>query len=94
MLEVIAADARMGEQLEQGIGNGVYRLLFRAMATDPDEVRHFYRDTVEPSVAHDREHRTDLLSTVEVYLANDCNMNATPARCTRIATPSPTALGG
>jgi PucR family transcriptional regulator, purine catabolism regulatory protein len=77
MLEVIAADERLAGQLEQGIGNGVYRLLFRAMATDPDEVRRFYEDTVEPLVAHDREYRTDLLSTVEAYLANDCNMNAT-----------------
>jgi sugar diacid utilization regulator len=77
MLEVIAADERLAEQLEQGIGNGVYRLLFRAMATDPEEVRRFYEDTVEPLVSHDREYHTDLLSTVETYLANDCNMNAT-----------------
>jgi DNA-binding PucR family transcriptional regulator len=28
-------------------------------------------------VAHDRGYRTDLLATVETYLANDCNMNAT-----------------
>jgi sugar diacid utilization regulator len=77
MLEVIAADERMAEQLEQGIGNGVYRLLFRALATDPEEVRRFYDDTVEPLVAHDRQYRTDLLGTVEAYLAHDCNMNAT-----------------
>ena len=77
MLEVIAADERMAEQLAQGIGNGVYRLLFRAMATDPEEVRRFYDDTVEPLVAHDRQYRTDLLGTLETYLANDCNMNAT-----------------
>ena len=47
------------------------------MATDPDEVRRFYEDTVEPLVAHDRQYRTDLLGTLEAYLANDCNMNAT-----------------
>ena len=62
---------------QQGIGDGVYRLLFRALATDPDEVRRFYGDTVEPLVDHDRQYRTDLLGTVEAYLANDCNMNAT-----------------
>jgi sugar diacid utilization regulator len=77
MLDVIAADERMAELLEQGVGDGVYRLLFRALATDPAEVRHFYEDTVEPLVTHDREYRTDLLGTVETYLANDCNMNAT-----------------
>jgi len=77
MLEVIARDERMADQLTEGIGNGVYRLLFRALATDPEEVRRFYDDTVEPLVAHDREYRTDLLGTIEAYLAHDCNMNAT-----------------
>jgi DNA-binding PucR family transcriptional regulator len=76
-LEVVARDDRMAEQLEQGMSSGVYRLLFRALATDPSEVRRFYGDTVEPLVAHDREYRTDLLGTLEAYLANDCNMNAT-----------------
>jgi sugar diacid utilization regulator len=77
MLDVIARDERVADQLGAEIGNGVYRLLFRAMATDPDEVRRFYEDTVEPLVAHDRQYRTDLLGTLEAYLANDCNMNAT-----------------
>jgi sugar diacid utilization regulator len=77
MLEVIAGDERMADQLADGISNGVYRLLFRAIATDPDEVHRFYADTVEPLVNHDREYRTDLLSTLESYLTNDCNMNST-----------------
>lgn len=77
MLEVILRDPRLAEQLERGIGNGVYRLLFRALATHPEEVRQFYDDTVAALVAHDRRYHTDLLGTVEAYLANDCNMNAT-----------------
>lgn len=77
MLDVIARDDRLAEQLTAEIGNSVYRLLFRAMASDPEEVRRFYSDTVEPLVEHDREYRTDLLGTLETYLANDCNMNAT-----------------
>jgi PucR family transcriptional regulator, purine catabolism regulatory protein len=77
MLEVIAADERIAGQLANGLGDGVYRLLFRAMATDPDEVRRFYSDTVAPLVEHDREYRTDLLGTLESYLGHDCNMNAT-----------------
>ena len=77
MLEVISRDERMAEQLGSGIGDGVYRLLFRALASDPEEVRRFYSETVEPLVGHDREYRTDLLGTLEAYLANDCNMNAT-----------------
>jgi sugar diacid utilization regulator len=77
MLDVISRDERVADQLTTEIGNGVYRLLFRAMASDPEEVRRFYEDTVAPLVEHDRQYRTDLLGTVETYLANDCNMNAT-----------------
>lgn len=77
MLDVVSRDDRMADQLSEGIGDGIYRLLFRALASDPDEVRRFYSDTVEALVDHDREYRTDLLGTLEAYLANDCNMNAT-----------------
>jgi hypothetical protein len=77
LLEVISRDERMAEQLADGISNGVYRLLFRAMATDPDEVRRFYDDTVEPLVTHDTQYRTELVATLEAYLGHDCNMNAT-----------------
>ena len=77
MLDVIGRDERMATQLGSGSGDGVYRLLFRAMASDPEEVRRFYAETVEPLVKHDREYRTDLLGTLESYLGNDCNMNAT-----------------
>ena len=77
MLDVIVRDDRVADQLTAEIGNGVYRLLFRAMASDPDEVRRFFAETVEPLVAHDAQYRTDLLATLETYLANDCNMNAT-----------------
>lgn len=77
MLDVIARDDRIADQLTAEIGNGVYRLLFRAMASDPEEVRRFYAETVEPLVAHDDRYHTDLLGTLETYLANDCNMNAT-----------------
>ncbi len=77
MLDVIAGDERIGEAVGDEMSNGVYRLLFRAMASDPDEVHGFYAETVEPLVAHDRQYRTDLIGTLETYLANDCNMNAT-----------------
>ena len=77
MLDVIARDERVADRLGDEISNGVYRLLFRAMASDPEEVHRFYHETVEPLVAHDRQYRTDLIGTLETYLANDCNMNAT-----------------
>jgi len=77
MLGVVARDERLASQLGSGTGDGVYRLLFRALASDPDEVRRFYEETVEPLVGHDREYKTDLLGTLEAYLTEDCNMNAT-----------------
>ena len=70
-------DGRLAEQLEAGAGDGVYRLLFRALISDPGEVRSFYDETVAPVVEYDRQYRSELLGTLESYLANDCNMNAT-----------------
>jgi len=77
VLEVVRRDDRLAAQIEGGAGDGVYRLLFRALVSDPDEVRSFYEDTVEPVIAYDRQYRSELLPTLEAYLAHDCNMNAT-----------------
>jgi sugar diacid utilization regulator len=59
------------------IGSGTYRLLFRVMASHPHEVRSFFEDTVAPLVAYDEQYATDLVGTLDAYLANNCNMNAT-----------------
>jgi sugar diacid utilization regulator len=78
VLDVITREPQIAEALEEGIAaSGVYRLLFRALISDPEEVRSFYRDTVEPLVRYDTQYRSDLLGTLEEYLASDCNMNAT-----------------
>lgn len=78
VLDVIAREPRIAEALEDGIAaSGVYRLLFRALISDPEEVRSFYDDTVAPVVRYDTQYRSDLLGTLEEYLASDCNMNAT-----------------
>jgi len=78
VLEVITREPRIADALEEGIAaSGVYRLLFRALISDPDEVHSFYADTVESLVRYDNQYRSDLLNTLEVYLASDCNMNAT-----------------
>ena len=78
VLDVITREPQIAEALEEGIASsGVFRLLFRALISDPDEVRSFYRDTVEPLVRYDNQYRSDLLGTLEEYLASDCNMNAT-----------------
>ena len=61
------------------IGTGTYRLLFRVLASHPEEVRSFYEDTVAPIVRYDDQYRTDLVGTLEAYLDQNCNMNATAA---------------
>jgi sugar diacid utilization regulator len=77
VLEVISRDGRMAEELGEGASSGVYRLLFRALASDPAEVRSFYEDTVAAVIRYDDQYHTELLATLEAYLGNDCNMNAT-----------------
>ena len=61
------------------IGTGTSRLLFRVLASHPEEVRSFYEDTVAPIVRYDDQYRTDLVGTLEAYLDQNCNMNATAA---------------
>ena len=61
------------------IGTGTYRLLFRVLASHPEEVRSFYEDTVAPLVRYDDQYRTELTATLEAYLEHNCNMNATAA---------------
>ncbi|MCW3045877.1 MAG: hypothetical protein JWO74_161 [Solirubrobacterales bacterium] len=68
-----------GDPRLQDIGTGTYRLLFRVLASHPEEVRSFYEDTVAPIVRYDDQYRTDLVGTVEAYLEQNCNMNATAA---------------
>ena len=77
VLEALSEDSPAAQGLDGESGSGVYRLLFRALASDPEEVRRFYEDTVAPLVEHDSQYRGDLLPTLESYLGNDCNMNAT-----------------
>ena len=76
VLEVVSRDERMAETMSEA-GSGVYRLLFRVLASHPDEMRSFFEDTVAPVVRYDDRYRTDLLATLEAYLAQECNMNAT-----------------
>jgi sugar diacid utilization regulator len=65
--------------IAEDIGTGTYRLLFRVLASHPEEVRSFYDDTVAPIVRYDEQYRTDLVGTLETYLEQNCNMNATAA---------------
>jgi sugar diacid utilization regulator len=61
------------------VGSPTYRMLFRMLASHPDELHAFYEDTVAPIVRYDGKHRTELVKTLEAYLAQNCNMNATAA---------------
>jgi sugar diacid utilization regulator len=74
MLDVMrkAAVPSGGEIVE-----GTYKLLFRLLASHPDELSHYHASTIAPLVAHDEQYRTDLVRTLEVYLETNCNMNVT-----------------
>ena len=79
VLEVLRRnDGSSGEGLRD-IGTGTYRLLFRVLASHPEEVRSFYEDTIAPVVRYDDQYRTDLIGTLEAYFEQNCNMNATAA---------------
>jgi sugar diacid utilization regulator len=74
VIEVLRYEAgESGDDLQ----SVTYRLLINTMATRPDEVMHFYEDTVAPLVEYDRQYNTDLVSTLEGYFRHNCNMNAT-----------------
>ncbi len=76
MLDVLTVS---GEPIAEDINQGTYRLLFRVLASHPEEVRSFYEDTVAPVVRYDDQYRTDLIGTLEAYLGANCHMSATAA---------------
>ena len=74
---VLGVTAAGGGPPSEDIGGGTYRLLFRVLASHPEEVRSFYEDTIAPLVRYDEQYTTDLVGTLESYLSQNCNMNAT-----------------
>lgn len=70
---------RSNAPIAEDVGQGTYRLLFRVLASHPEELRTFYEETVAPLVRYDDRHSSELVATVEAYLAQDCNVNATAA---------------
>jgi sugar diacid utilization regulator len=79
VLDVLRRGDGLGGPIQEDIGTGTYRLLFRVLASHPEEVRSFYEDTVASVVRYDDQYRTDLVQTLEAYLEHNCNMNATAA---------------
>jgi DNA-binding PucR family transcriptional regulator len=63
--------------------SSTYRLLFRVLASHPEELQSLYEETVAPIVDYDARYAFDLTETLETYLGENCNMNATAtAMCT------------
>ena len=54
---------------------GFYRLIVNQ--TDSEELKAFYRDTLEPLVAYDKNNQTFLVPTLEAYLKNNGNITST-----------------
>jgi len=77
MLDVLAQGGDTAREISSGAGSEVYRLLFRVLASHPEEVMSFFEDTVAPVARYDEQYHGELIATLEAYLANDCNMNAT-----------------
>jgi sugar diacid utilization regulator len=59
------------------VGDGTYRLLFRVLASHPEEVRSFYDDTIAPLARYDEQYGSDLVSTLEAWFEHDCSTVAT-----------------
>lgn len=54
-------------------GTGTYKLLFRVLQEDPEEIESFYRETLGPVVAYDSRYGTELVNTLITYLKNDAS---------------------
>ncbi|MDQ6779385.1 MAG: helix-turn-helix domain-containing protein [Actinomycetota bacterium] len=61
------------------IGGDTYKLLFRVLASHPEEMRAFYEATVAPLVRYDDQYSTELVRTLQAYFNENCNMSATAA---------------
>lgn len=59
---------------------GAYRLLLPALCDDPGELHKFYAETIEPLAAYDEQYETDLVHTVDTFLAADANVAGTAQR--------------
>lgn len=56
---------------------GVYKILLGALEEDPEEVRSFYDETIARVEEYDHQHNTDLVGTLEAYLANNRSVAST-----------------
>ncbi len=54
-------------------GTGTYKLLFRVLQENPEELESFYQETLEPVVRYDSRYSTELVQTLVTYLGNDAS---------------------
>ena len=76
---VLEALQHSGTVITHEIGSAIYKLLFRVLASHPEEVHEFYESTVASMVRYDSLNQTELVRTLWAYLDSNCNMNATAA---------------
>jgi sugar diacid utilization regulator len=58
---------------------GTYKLLFRVLQEEPEELESFYSETLEPVVRYDSRYGTELVGTLTTYLRNDASTAKTAA---------------
>jgi DNA-binding PucR family transcriptional regulator len=80
LLAANVADASGGDAPLAFEATGAYRLLLPAMCDDPGELRSFFAETIRPLVEYDEQYETDLVRTVETFLAADANVAGTAQR--------------
>jgi sugar diacid utilization regulator len=80
LLAVNVAEAGGGASPLSFEQTGAYRLLLPALCDDPGELLRFYAETVEPLAQYDEQYETDLVLTVETFLAADANVAGTAQR--------------
>ena len=76
---VLEAVQHSGTVITDEIGSSTYKLLFRVLASHPEEAHEFYESTVASMVRYDALNQTELVHTLWAYLDSNCNMNATAA---------------
>ncbi|MGB0871856.1 MAG: PucR family transcriptional regulator [Solirubrobacterales bacterium] len=80
LLAVNVAEASGSGNLMSFEDTGAYRLLLPALCDDPAELRGFFAETIEPLVTYDDQYETNLVQTVDTFLAADGNVAGTAQR--------------
>jgi sugar diacid utilization regulator len=58
---------------------GTYKLLFRVLQEEPEELESFYAETLSPVVSYDSRYGTELVQTLVTFLGNDASTAKTAA---------------